>query len=318
MAVFKVINSKKAVKSTTAMRNVLRYVMDPEKTDADHCYVTGAYIGDCMNPDEIYESFIENKKQHHAESGRQYQHAVISFHAEDGIDADRVLEFATQFCDRYYTGHSVAIAAHNADNPHAHLVINTVSEHGKKLHKSKKDLNEARNIVDDLCREYGCRVTVKGQHYNGTPIEEGEIQSFTNEKYRLLLNSGKPSYLADCGVAVLRAVEKATSREQFVSAMESQGWQVDWQEKRKHIVFKNGNGDKVRGKNLLKTFGIDATKEGFEYEFERSRSATERAETERSTETQADRTTEPTTDRRKRSAEEYSQSTRKQNHGRGI
>ena len=67
--------------------------------------------------------------------------------------------------------------------------------------------------------------------------------------------------------------------------MKTEGWETEWND-RKHIVFKNSSGEKVRGKNLLKTFGINATKEGLTNEFERKRNTAERTKTIRSAEKQ--------------------------------
>ena len=61
MAIYKSINSKKALSTHGAMRNCLQYILNPEKTDDEHCFVIGAYNGDTMDYDNIYKAFLEVK-----------------------------------------------------------------------------------------------------------------------------------------------------------------------------------------------------------------------------------------------------------------
>ena len=69
--------------------------------------------------------------------------------------------------------------------------------------------------------------------------------------------------------------------------MQNQGWQVEWEDTRKHITFKNAEGKKVRGSNLTKTFRLPATKELITHELERNREITERAEENRLSEAES-------------------------------
>lgn len=52
--------------------------------------------------------------------------------------------------------------------------------------------------------------------------------------------------------------------------MKESGWDVNWSDKRKHIVFQNQDGKKVRDSNLSKTFHLDISKEVLESEFNRN------------------------------------------------
>jgi hypothetical protein len=80
-------------------------------------------------------------------------------------------------------------------------------------------------------------------------------------------------------------IPRSASREEFISGMKEKGWTVDWTDKRKHIVFQNENGDKVRDINIEKTFaGLQVNKEALINEFERqneSRLCDNRADEER-------------------------------------
>lgn len=142
MAIYKSINSKTALKTHGGLKNCLHYILNPEKTSAENCYVIGPYEGSPDNADKIYEQFIMTKKHFNADSGRQYAHNMISFHKDEKITPEQALSFAIDFSEKAYGGHQVAIAIHSdKEHTHCHLVINTVSYiDGKKLHKSKKRL----------------------------------------------------------------------------------------------------------------------------------------------------------------------------------
>ena len=81
----------------------------------------------------------------------------------------------------------------------------------------------------------------------------------------------KDSFVADCAMAVLKALENCISKEKFIEKMKQFGWNVNWTEKRKHITFQNQDGKKVRDSNLSKTFHLDISKEGLENEFNGNR-----------------------------------------------
>ena len=282
MAIYKSVNSKNALSTHGGMKNCLNYIMNPQKTDSDHCYVIGAYSGDPMDTNAIYNSFIEIKKQYHADNGRQYAHSVISFHKDEVITPEQALSFAIDFAEKTYYGHQVAIAVHyDKEHIHCHMVTNTVSYlDGSKLHKSKNDLQADKDYCNELCREYGFTVAEKGKHFDGSEMEAGEITSWNKDTYRLLTDCKKGSYLADCGIAVINAVNASTSKVEFIDMMKSNGWSVKWSNKRRHITFINSDGKKIRDKTLLKHFRIDVSKEALSCEFDRAR--TRKSETKQS------------------------------------
>jgi hypothetical protein len=101
-------------------------------------------------------------------------------------------------------------------------------------------------------------------------MEQGEVTAWSKDKYNLFLNDSKKSYVLDCAIAVLEVVPQSKSREEFISGMINRGWTVEWEDHRKHIVFRNNDGKKVRDSNLEKTFaGLEVNKEALTHEFER-------------------------------------------------
>ena len=158
------------------------------------------------------------------------------------------------------------------DHIHCHLVTNSVSyEDGRKLHNTKKDLERMKQLTNQMCRERGLTVVEKGKHFDRRQIEKGEVIAWSKDKYNLFRQQEKDSLVADCAMAVLKALENCISKEKFKEKMKQFGWNVNWTEKRKHITFQNQDGKKVRDSNLSKTFHLDISKEGLENEFDRNR-----------------------------------------------
>lgn len=272
MAINKVINRK--TNSHGALRNVIEYVLRDEKVKEGYVVIDGPYSGDTINYDGVYRDWLEEKKLWGKDSGRMYAHNVISFHKNEKTAPEQVLEIGIAFAERFFSGHQYLVTVHqDRDHLHCHIVTNTVSWlDGKKLHQTKKDLEKQKEFTNRLCLSLGLSVAEKGKHFDGTVIETGEITAWDKNKYRLLIDASKKSYVAECALAILDAVPLSANREDFISAMEERGWSVQWEDSRKHIVFRDRDGNKVRDTTIEKTFaGMKANKEDLEHEFERQK-----------------------------------------------
>ena len=280
MAINKTIN--KRTNSHGAMRNCIEYVLRPDKTSELLTYVTGPYRHDEINYDLVYRTFLEEKKMWDKDTGRMYAHNIISWHKDEQITPDQALEFGKQFAETWFSGFQTLVAVHkDKDHIHCHLVTNSVSyEDGRKLHNTKKDLERMKQFTNQMCRERGLTVAEKGKHFDGSQIEKGEVIAWSKDKYNLFRQQVKDSFVADCAMAVLKALENCISKEKFIEKMKQFGWKVNWTEKRKHITFQNQVGKKIRDSNLSKTFHLDISKEGLENEFDRNYERV-RAEAER-------------------------------------
>lgn len=280
MAINKTIN--KRTNTHGAMRNCIEYVLHQDKTSELLTYVTGPYCHDEINYDLVYRTFLEEKKMWDKDSGRMYAHNIISWHKDEQITPEQVLEFGKEFAENWFSGFQTLVAVHkDKDHIHCHLVTNSVSyEDGRKLHNTKKDLERMKQLTNQMCRERGLTVAEKGKHFDGRQIEKGEVIVWSKDKYNLFRQQVKDSFVADCAIAVLKALENCISKEKFIEKMKQFGWNVNWTEKRKHITFQNQDGKKVRDSNLSKTFHLDISKEDLENEFDRNYERV-RAEAER-------------------------------------
>ena len=280
MAINKTIN--KRTNTHGAMRNCIEYVLRQDKTSELLTYVTGPYCHDEINYDLVYRTFLEEKKMWDKDSGRMYAHNIISWHKDEQITPEQALEFGKEFAENWFSGFQTLVAVHkDKDHIHCHLVTNSVSyEDGRKLHNTKKDLERMKQLTNQMCRERGLTVVEKGKHFDGSQIEKGEVIAWSKDKYNLFRQQVKDSFVADCAMAVLKALENCISKEKFIEKMKQFGWNVNWTEKRKHITFQNQDGKKVRDSNLSKTFHLDISKEDLENEFDRNYERV-RAEAER-------------------------------------
>ena len=270
MAVNKTIN--KRTNTHGAMRNCIEYVLRQDKTGELLTYVTGPYCHDEINYDLVYRTFLEEKKVWNKDTGRMYAHNIISWHKDEQITPEQALEFGKEFAEKWFQEFQTLVAVHkDKDHIHCHLVTNSVSyEDGKKLHNTKKDLERMKQLTNQMCRERGLTVTEKGKHFDGSQIEKGEVIAWSKDKYNLFRQQVKDSFVADCAMAVLKALENCISKEKFIEKMKQFGWNVNWTEKRKHITFQNQDGKKVRDSNLSKTFHLNISKEDLENEFDRN------------------------------------------------
>ena len=271
MAINKTIN--KRTNTHGAMRNCIEYVLRQDKTSELITYVTGPYCHNEINYDLVYRTFLEEKKMWNKDTGRMYAHNIISWHKDEQITPEQAFEFGKEFAENWFSGFQTLVAVHkDKDHIHCHLVTNSVSyEDGRKLHNTRKDLERMKQLTNQMCRERGLTVAEKGKHFDGSQIEKGEVIAWSKDKYNLFRQQVKDSFVADCAMAVLKALENCISKEKFIEKMKQFGWNVNWTEKRKHITFQNQEGKKVRDSNLFKTFHLDISKEGLENEFNGNR-----------------------------------------------
>ena len=271
MAVNKTIN--KRTNTHGAMRNCIEYVLRQDKTSELLTYITGPYCHNEINYDLVYRTFLEEKKMWNKDTGRMYAHNIISWHKDEQITPEQAFEFGKEFAENWFSGFQTLVAVHkDKDHIHCHLVTNSVSyEDGRKLHNTRKDLERMKQLTNQMCRERGLTVAEKGKHFDGSQIEKGEVIAWSKDKYNLFRQQVKDSFVADCAMAVLKALENCISKEKFIEKIKQFGWNVNWTEKRKHITFQNQEGKKVRDSNLFKTFHLDISKEGLENEFNGNR-----------------------------------------------
>ena len=288
MAVFKIIAHPPT--DWRGLKALLGYVLQEEKTEEKLIDAMGDFrdynYGNIYDRNRVYEEFHRVQEEYHKESGRLCSHCVMSFPPGE-VNPQQAHELGMELAEKLWSDYQVLVVTHiDKTHIHNHFVVNSVSYMtGDKIHTSKKDLQQMKKICDSLCLEHGLGVVEKGKHADGTAIEEGTLTTNSQTLWRMI-SAGKKSFLADCAAAVSECARSAVSREGFIQQMQLHGWMVQWEEKRKHIVFRDAEGHRIRDTRLMGAFHVEASKEGLAQHFVENAAIrqTQRAEMEKRTE----------------------------------
>lgn len=251
MAIIKAVNSKSSIATA------INYITKKEKTEEK--LISGI---DC-NPKTAIDEMKATKELYDKDSGRQYAHFIQSFNPKDNISPEKAHEIGKEFIEKNhkFQGHEIVLATHkDKDHIHNHLIINSVNyENGSKLHTTKHEYQEMKDLSNELSKEHNLTVPEKSK-------EQGKITSFNQDKYRVMerhFQGTAKSYILETAIAYKKAKEKAISKDNFIKEMGNQGYDTKWKDTSKHITFTNKeSGKKVRLANLEKTLNdSDFTKE---------------------------------------------------------
>lgn len=251
MAIIKAVNSKSSIATA------INYITKKEKTEEK--LISGI---DC-NPKTAIDEMKATKELYDKDSGRQYAHFIQSFNPKDNISPEKAHEIGKEFIEKNhkFQGHEIVLATHkDKEHIHNHLIINSVNyENGSKLHTTKHEYQEMKDLSNELSKEHNLTVPEKSK-------EQGKITSFNQDKYRVMerhFQGTAKSYILETAIAYKKAKEKAISKDNFIKEMGNQGYDTKWKDTSKHITFTNKeSGKKVRLANLEKTLNdSDFTKE---------------------------------------------------------
>ena len=231
----------------------MNYVMKDEKTVFNgQKLVTGI---NCT-PETVYGDFMTTKKLYHKTDGVLFYHMIQSFPKGENVDPLAAHAAALKLAE-YYSGHEVLVCTHtDRYHIHSHFLINSVSfETGKKLHIAKEQLQELRQRNDCVCREFSLPVFVPDPNRSKTKsMTVGEYHTAARgESKKLLLMN----IINDC-------MRHASSKEEFITLMENEGYKVRWETDRRNITYTNPDGWRCRDQKL---FGDKYLKEMMELEF---------------------------------------------------
>ncbi len=135
------------------MKNVLEYVLRDEKVKEGYVFINGPYASDTINYDEVYQTWLAEKRLWDKDSGRMYTHNIISFHKDEKVSPAEVMEIGKAYAEHFFPGHQYVITVHqDKDHLHCHIVTNSVSFiDGHKLHQTKHDLERQKEFTNKLC-----------------------------------------------------------------------------------------------------------------------------------------------------------------------
>ena len=251
MAIISFTNYKRG-QTTGCMGAVMRYTMQDKKTEFDgQRLVTGI---NCQ-PESVYADFMTTKRLYHKTDGVLFYHMVQSFPKGEVVDPVTAHAAALKLAE-YYEGYEVLVCTHtDREHIHSHLLINSVNfDTGKKLHVAKEQLQELRQRNDQVCMDFSLPVfqpSERKQKTKSMTIGEYHTAARGQSKKLQLMN-----IINDC-------MRHASTREEFIALMESEGYKVRWEKSRRNITYTTPSGWQCRDRLL---FGDKYLKENMDYE----------------------------------------------------
>ena len=247
---------KEQKQSPSAMAGVIAYCSQELKTvDTEgRRYLSGV---NC-NGDTALQEFLLTKESWRKTSGTNFYQYVQSFSPEEGITHAQAHEIALEFAAKAWPGYEVLVATHcDADHPHSHFVINSVSfENGKKLRQNPKTLEQLRKLSDEICLAHGFSVLPPQQTAaDGT-------KKMSAREYRAAVKG--QSWKLELAVQISDVMSVAANKDEFLVLMNGEGYGVTWTEERKYITYQCPNGMKCRDNKLHER---KYSKEAMELEF---------------------------------------------------
>ena len=246
---------KERKQTAGSMGRVIQYVSQPKKTvdEEGNRYLTGV---NCV-ADVAMQSFMATKRLYGKDNGTFFYQYTQSFSPEEDLTPAQAHEIGLELAEQFFPGCEVLVATHvDREHLHSHLVVNSVHpDTGKKLHFTPRTLEQMRKISDQICMEHGLS-TLKPYR------QEHRTRGLSAGEYRAAMRGESWKFrLITTVEAVMRI---ASNREEFIQEMKRRGYQVRWEEHRKHITYTTPTGMKGRDDKLHE---LKFRKENMEHEF---------------------------------------------------
>lgn len=193
-------------------------------------------------PESVYDDFLSTKLLYHKDDKILFFHMVQSF--PKGADIDPVTAHAAAMeLGKYFEGREVLVCTHtDRGHVHSHFIINSVSlEDGRKLHISEPELVELRQRNDQVCEMFDLPVFQKGQ-------KKKKVKSMSTAEYHAAAR-GESWKFRLMGI-IDECMRYAGTREEFITLMRTEGYDVRWQDSRKSITYTTPSGMKCRDDRL--------------------------------------------------------------------
>lgn len=204
----------------------MRYTMQNKKTECDgQQLVTGI---NCQ-PESVYADFMTTKRLYHKTAGVLFYHMVQSFPKGEAVDPVTAHAAALKLAE-YYEGYEVLVCTHtDREHIHSHFLINSVNfDTGRKLHIAKEQLQKLRQRNDQVCMKFSLPV------FNPTNRKEKTKTMSIGEYHTAARGQSKKLQLMNI---INDCMRHASTREEFIALMESEGYKVRWEASRRNITY---------------------------------------------------------------------------------
>lgn len=189
-------------------------------------------------PQSAYNDFLSTKLLYHKNDKTLFFHMVQSHPKEAEVDPVTAHAAAMKLAE-YFVGREVLVCTHvDRDHVHSHFIINSVSlEDGRKLHTAESQLQELRQRNDQICMQFGLPVFRQGQ-------KRKKVKSMSTAEYHTAAKGGSWKFrlmntIDDC-------MRFSRSREEFITLMRGEGYDVRWGKSRQNITYTIPSGMKCR------------------------------------------------------------------------
>ena len=241
--------------SAATAKGVCEYVSQDQKTMQEN----GLQLvsGQKCSPQFAVQEFMATRQMHHKKSPVWFYHYVQSFHPDEPITGEQAHTIAKEFAVQAWPDGEVLIATHvDADHIHSHFIVNAVClESGKMLRQGPNTLKGLRKISDELCQTHGLSVL--------PPKPKTQSKGMSGREYRSAVKGQSVKF--QLMNTIDECMKYAQSREQFITLMKSEGYDVHWTDSRKNITYTTPSGKKCRDDRLHEEKYL---KERMEKEFE--------------------------------------------------
>ena len=237
-----------------ALGGVLRYTQQEEKTLWDGQQLVSGW--NCTVQSALSEMQL-TKERFRKTDGRQYYHFVQSFSEQDNLAPQEAHAIGLELAQREFPDFEVLVATHmDTEHLHNHLVVNSVSfRDGHKLHQSAADLQAHRQVNDKICTAHGLEILPP-------PEKQVKQKRMSTREYRSAAKG--ESWKFRLMNTIDQCMRFASTREEFIPLMESEGYGVRWTASRQNITYTTPQGMKCRDDRLHE---LRYTKEVMEREF---------------------------------------------------
>lgn len=223
-----------------ALGGVLRYTQQDEKTLWEGQRLVSGW--NCTAQSARSEMQL-TKERFRKTDGRQYYHFVQSFSEQDDLTPQKARTIALELAQREFPDFEALVATHiDTDFLHSHLIVNSVSfRDGRKLHQSATDLQAHRLSNDEICVAH---------HLSILPPPQKQVQQkrMGTREYRSAAKG--ESWKFRLINTIDQCMRYASTKDEFISLMESEGYQVRWTDGRKNITYTTPQGMRCRDDRL--------------------------------------------------------------------
>ena len=240
--------------SAGALHGVAGYVSQKQKTEQEDGWQLVS--GQNCTPQLAAQEFLATRQMHRKDSPVWFYHYVQSFSPDEEITGALAHKVAREFAQQAWPDSEVLIATHtDAEHIHTHFIVNAVChKSGKMLRQGPCTLKNLRSLSDGLCMKHGLSVLPKQQPKKTKGMSSREYRSAAKGeswKFRLM------NTIDQC-------MRYASTKEEFIALMKSEGYEVRWTDSRKNITYTTPKGMKCRDDRL---HDEKYTKEVMEHEF---------------------------------------------------